>query len=511
MAYLLGIDIGTTGARAIIVDSADGRLVASGTAEYSLYTPRPLWAEQDANAWWTGTCAAVRAALAQAGDAVADEIAGIGLSGQMHGVVLLDDVGEVIGRSLIWADGRTAAQCSEMTEKIGVARLVEITNNVATVGMSAPKLLWLRTHKPEEWARARTFLLPKDFVRYKLTGTFATEVSDASGTLLLDVPRRQWSQEIADALDIPASMLPPVYESVEVSARVSAAGAAATGLKAGVPVVGGGGDQAAGGIGNGIIRPGVVSATIGSSGVVFAYADKPIRDPLGRVNSFCGAAPGSWFVMGVTQGAGLSLRWLRDELGHPERAVAARDGADAYDLMINAAAGVAAGSDGLLFLPYLMGERTPHLDPQARGVWFGLTAATRWPQMVRSVLEGVAYSLNDGLELITGLGAGADEIRLSGGGARGLLWRQILADVFGTSVTLLNVSEGGAYGAALLAGVGAGVWPDVAAACAATLRPTETLQPDPMNVATYRKYYAIYTDLYPRLKPAYAALQAAAG
>lgn len=504
MSYLLGIDIGTSGARAIIIESNDGRVVASGTAEYPLYTPHPLWAEQDANDWWEATCLAVRRALGQVGNNI--EIAGIGLTGQMHGVVLLGEGGEVLGRSLIWCDGRTEAQRLEMTKLVGAERLVAITNNVATVGMSAPKLLWLRENEPEQWQAARTFLLPKDFIRYKLTGEFATEVSDASGTLLLDVPRRRWSQEILDALNLPASLLPPVYESVEVSARVSNAGAAACGLKPGIVVVGGGADQAAGGIGTGIIIPGVVSATIGSSGVVFTYSDKPLYDPKGRLNSFCGAVPGSWFIMGVTQSAGLSLRWLRDELGHPERAVAARDGVDSYDLLMQAAARANIGSDGLLFLPYLMGERTPHLDSQARGVWFGLTTASKWPQMVRSVLEGVAYSLRDCLELIEGLGVIVNEIRLSGGGARSEVWRQILADVFGTSLTQLNATEGPAYGAALLAGVGAGVWPDVSGACAATLQVTEQRHPDAAHVDIYKKYYRLYTELYPCLKSMYPRL-----
>ena len=501
MAYLLGIDIGTSGTRAIVVDSADGRLVASGTAEYPLLTPRPRWAEQDANLWWAATGQAVRQALAATGPV---EIVGIGLSGQMHGVVLLDEGGEVLGPSLLWCDGRTEAECAEITERVGAARLIEITGNVATVGMSAPKLLWLRRHELGQWAAARHFLLPKDFIRYRLTGELAGEVSDASGTLLFDVPNRRWSSEILAALDLDPAILPPVYESVEVSGRLSRAGAAALGLLPGIPVVGGGGDQAAGAIGNGIIKPGLISATIGSSGVVFAPADTPVRDPLGRLNAFCSAVPGSWFVMGVTQGAGLSLRWVRDELlAHSQLPVES-----AYDDLTAVAANAPAGSAGLLFLPYLMGERTPHLDPQARGGWVGLTAAHRWSHMVRSVLEGVTYSLRDGLELIRELGVPIEEIRLSGGGARGALWRQMQADVFNSPVTLLNSSEGPAYGAALLAGVGAAVWPDVATACAATLHPAETRQPDPVSAQVYARYYPLYRQLYAALKPTYTALAA---
>ena len=500
MAYLLGIDIGTSGARAIVIDSQDGRLVGSGSAEYPLVTPRPLWAEQDANKWWAGTQRAVRQAIAEAGSV---EIAGIGLSGQMHGVVLLDERGEVLGPSLIWCDGRTEAECEEITRLVGAERLIEITGNVATAGMSAPKLLWLRRHEPRQWAAARHFLLPKDFIRYRLTGVLAGEVSDASGTLLFDVPQRRWSDEILAALELSPELLPPVYESVEVSARLSTAGAAACGLSAGIPVVGGGGDQAAGAIGNGIIEPGLISATIGSSGVIFAPAARPVRDPQGRLNAFCAAVPGGWFVMGVTQGAGLSFRWLRDEL---LRHGGTTDGS--YDELTAAAILAPTGSEGLLYLPYLMGERTPHLDPQARGGWVGLTAAHHWPHMVRSVLEGVTYSLRDGLELIEELGLPVAEIRLSGGGAQSELWRQIQADVFDHPVTLLNSSEGPAYGAALLAGVGTKVWPDLKTACAATLRPAETRQPNPTAVAAYRKYYPIYQKLYAALKPTYQALAA---
>jgi xylulokinase len=502
MALLLGIDIGTSGTRAILVESGTGDIVAAGTAEYPLFTPRPLWAEQNPHDWWQGTVAAVRKATATYAEKTGynPEIAAIGLSGQMHGVVLLDEHLEPLGNALIWCDGRTEAECTEITARVGAEKLVEITGNVATVGMSAPKLLWVRRNLPDAWAKARHFLLPKDYIRYKLTGELAGEVSDASGTLLFDVPNRRWSQEILDALEITASMLPPVHESPVVSAYTNTAGATECGIAAGIPVVGGGADQAAGAVGNGIVTPGLVSSTIGSSGVVFAYADKPVLDPLGRLNAFCGSVPGSWFVMGVTQAAGLSLRWLRDELAHAERQQAATSGRDVYELLMETAGNAPPGSEGLYFLPYLMGERTPHLDPQARGGWIGLTAAHRWAHLVRSVLEGVTFSLRDCLTLIEELGLPVEEVRLSGGGARSAFWRQMQTDVFGRNVVTLNSTEGPAYGAALLAGVGAGVWTDVPSACSATLRQAEQLAPDAAQVALYRESYTHYRRLYPALK-----------
>jgi xylulokinase len=508
MSLLLGIDIGTTGARAILVDPADGRVVAGATREYPLHTPRPLWAEQDALDWWRGAAGAVRDAL----DVARRETGGalvkaIGLSGQMHGVVLVDGAGAPLGRSLIWCDGRTQDECDEITSRVGAQRLIELTSNPALVGFSAPKILWVRKHQPREFERARKFLLPKDYVRLCLTGEYASEVSDASGTLLFDVEGRRWSAEMLSALDLDASLLPAVHESPVVSGTVTAAVAAELGLAAGTPVVGGGGDQAAGAVGNGIVRRGLVSSTIGSSGVVFAYAEKPVRDPGGRVHTFCHAVPGSWHVMGVTQGAGLSLRWFRDEVAGPlEAEAAARAGRDPYDMLSEAAAAVPPGSDGLFFLPYLMGERTPHLDPQARGVWFGLTAAHRRAHLTRSVMEGVTYSLRDCLEILLEMGVTVEEIRASGGGGRSPLWRQIQADVFGREVATINAAEGPAYGAALLAGVGTGQWSSVPEACAATIKVLTRVKPRAEAQAAYEKGYPIYRDVYTRLKTLYPRL-----
>ncbi len=499
---LLGIDVGTTGARALLV-SEDGTVLASDTQEYPLHTPRPLWAEQDARDWWQGTVAAVRGALSQLEHP--GHVTAIGLSGQMHGVVLLDAAGEPVAPAMLWCDGRTEEECREITRRIGSERLIELTANPALAGFSVPKLLWMRRHRPDAWGAARRFLLPKDYIRYKLSGDFATEVSDASGTLLFDVANRRWSQPMLDALELDPSLLPPVHESTVVSTRLSADAARDLGLEAGTPIVGGGGDQAAGAVGAGIVTTGLVSVTVGSSGVVFAHADKPLRDPRGRVHTFCHAVPGAWHVMGVTQGAGLSLRWMRDQIFGPlEMEASLSAGKDPYEVMTERAAAIPAGSDGLVFLPYLMGERTPHLDARARGVFCGLTAAHTQSHMVRSVLEGVAYSLRDCLEILTGMGVPSREVRVAGGGARSSLWRQILADVLGHEVFTINATEGPAYGAALLAGVGTAVWPDVPAACAATVRIDGRVEPH--AVAAYARAYPLYRELYERLAPVFPRL-----
>jgi xylulokinase len=419
----------------------------------------------------------------------------------MHGVVLVDGAGRALGRSLIWCDGRTQQECEEITSRVGALRLIELTSNPALAGFSAPKLLWLRRHRAEEYGRARRFLLPKDYVRLRLTGEYVSEVSDASGTLLFDVSHRRWSDEMLRRLDIDPALLPPVFESPVPSATVSASAAEELGLRAGTPVVGGGGDQAAGAVGNGIVRPGLVSSTIGSSGVVFAFAAEPVRDARGRVHTFCHAVPGAWHVMGVTQGAGLSLRWFRDQLAAGE----------SYEALTGQAANVPAGSDGLWFLPYLMGERTPHLDPQARGVWFGLTAAHTRAHLTRSVLEGVAYSLKDCLDILVAMGLPVGEVRASGGGGRSALWRQIQADVFGREVVSVHATEGPAYGAALLAGVGTGAWSSVAEACEACVRIAFRTPPDAAARGVYEHGHAVYRRIYEQVAALYAEASAPGG
>src|SRR5215213_9387525 len=467
MSNLLGIDVGTTGTRAIVID-ARGRIIGSATHEHVPFaSPQTGWAEQDPRDWWQATCGAVPAALAAAGIR-GEEITSVGFSGQMHGSVLLDDRGEVIRPALIWCDQRTGVQCREITDTVGAARLIELTYNPALTGFTLPKLLWVRQHEPQAWAQLTAVLLPKDYVRYRLTGDRATDVADASGTLLFDVGGRRWSGDMLDAMDLDAAILPRAYESPEVTGTVSSDGAAATGLRQGTPVVAGGGDQAAGAVGMGIVRAGAVSATIGTSGVVFAATDRPALDPRGRVHTFCHAVPGRWHIMGVTQGAGLSLRWFRDQFG-----AGADDGRDPYERLTDEAARVPPGAGGVLWAPYLMGERTPHLDPQARAELVGLAASHTRAHVIRAILEGVTFSLKDTFSIFEEMGVPVESIRLGGGGARSKVWRQIQADVYGREVELVEADEG----AALLAGVGGGAWASVEEACAGAVRVRECVSP----------------------------------
>jgi len=502
MTYLLGIDVGTTGSKAVLIDT-EGVVRASATTEYPMYTPRPLWAEQNPSDWWSATVTSIRQVLS--GEDVARQVAGIGLTGQMHGLVLLDSAGQVLRPCIMWNDQRTAPQCAAITEQVGAGNVLRLTGNPVLPGFTAPKIVWVRENEPEVYARTGKVLLPKDYVRYRLTGGFFSEVSDASGTSLFDVGNRCWSDEMLEALNVPRQWLPEVTESPVASARVSAEAARETGLLEGTPVVGGGGDQAAQAVGTGIIAEGLVSATLGTSGVVFAASDTYRVEPHGLLHAFCHAVPGQWHLMGVMLSAAGSFRWYRDTLGDMERARAAETGEDAYDLLTRAAEEVAPGCEGLIFLPYLTGERTPYPDPNARGVFFGLTLRHGKAHLTRAVLEGVAYGLRDSLELMRALGLAIEQVRVSGGGARSALWRQILADVFNTPIVTVNVTEGAAYGAALLAGVGAGVYPDVAAACARAIRLTGETQPGPA-ASVYADYYPRYRALYPALKSEFAAL-----
>jgi len=424
----------------------------------------------------------------------------------MHGSVFLDAAGQVLRPAILWCDQRTAAQCDWITQRAGREVVVRETCNPVLTGFTAPKIVWLQQHEPAAWARVAKVLLPKDYVRYQLTGEFATEVSDASGTSLLNVRERRWSAPMLEAVGLRPDMLPAVFESPEVSGKISAAAAEATGLGAGTPVVGGGGDQAAGAVGNGIVEPGVISVTTGTSGVVFAYMDTPEMDPELRTHTFCHAVPGKWHVMGVMLSAGGSLRWYRDTLGSEERAVAERMGVDPYELLCAQAAQAEAGCRGLVFLPYLSGERTPYPDPHARGVFFGLSLWHRREHLVRSVLEGVSYGLRDSLEILRGLGLPIRQVRASGGGARSDLWRQIQADVFGCELVTINVDEGPAFGAALLAGVGAGVYPSVPEACRRTITVTQRTEPNPDTAQVYERYYQVYRKLYPALRDRFADL-----
>ncbi len=502
---LLGIDVSTTGAKALVINE-QGEVIASATEEYPLYTPRPLWSEQDPADWWTGAQRAIRRALAMPGVS-ADDIQGIGLTGQMHGLVLLDEAGNVLRPAILWNDQRTGPQCEEITASAGgLKRLIALTGNAVLPGFTAPKVVWVRENEPDIYGKIAHILLPKDYIRYCLTGEFATEVSDASGTALFDVGNRRWSATMAGLLEIPMGWLPDCYESHVVSGEISASAAAATGLAAGTPVVGGGGDQAAQAVGSGIVRPGIISVTSGTSGVVFAYADSYAPEPDGRLHVFCHAVPGAWHAMGVMLSAGGAFRWFRDTLAGEERAEAAAAGGDPYDLLTAQAARVPPGAEGLLFLPYLTGERCPYPDPNARGAFVGLTLRHGKGHMVRSVLEGVSYGLRDSLELIKGLGVPIEQVRASGGGARSPLWRQIQADIFGTELVLINVTEGAAFGAALLAGIGAGVYRDVREAVDAAVRVVSSTAPDPVAAQAYEGLYPLYRGLYPALKPTFDAL-----
>jgi xylulokinase len=485
---LLGIDVGTGGTRAVLLDDT-GRVLSAATAEHTeMASPQLGWAEQDPRDWWRAARAAVKDCLAQT-NTNASEIAAIGLSGQMHGLVMLDAAGEVVRPALIWCDQRTEEECRAITERVGAKRLIDLVANPALTGFTLPKIWWVRAHEPKNWSRVRSVMLPKDYVRFKLTGARATDVADASGTLMFDVVNRRWSAEMLQASDLQSEILPEVFESPEITGRVSKEGAESSGLREGTPVVAGGGDQAAGAVGMGIVEPGNVSATIGTSGVVFAATSSPVVEPKGRIHTFCHAIPGRWHVMGVTQGAGLSLRWFRDQFG----------GAS-YDVLMKEAAAAPAGADGLLWAPYLMGERTPHLDPNARGALVGLTAQHTRAHVIRAILEGVAFSLRDTFTIFRDLGVPVKSIRLGGGGARSPLWQQIQADVYGMPVNLIAAEEGAAYGAALLAGVGAGAWPSVDEACKTAVHVAKRVEPLTENVDLLNRRYEEYAKLYPALR-----------
>ena len=491
---LLGIDVGTGGSRALVIDEA-GRVVASATFEHAPFaSPQTGWAEQDPRDWWRATTEAVRAVLSKH-EVRAEEIGCVGLTGQMHGAVLLDERDEPVRPAIIWCDLRTAAQCRALTKRVGAERLIELVMNPALEGFTLPKLLWVREAEPELWSRVRTVLLPKDYLRLRLTGEHATDVADASGTLLFDVRQRKWSREMLDHAELDKSLLPHVYESPEITGRVSAEGATATGLHEGTPVVAGAGDQAAGAVGMGIVEAGAVSATIGTSGVVFAATARPALDRLGRVHTFCHAVPGRWHVMGVTQAAGLSLHWFRDRFG-----AGTDDGSDPYERLIAEAAMAPAGADGVLWAPYLMGERTPHLDPRARAALVGLTASHTRAHIIRAILEGVAFSLRDTLTIFREMNVPVETIRLGGGGARSTLWQQIQADVYGHGVEIVEAEEGAAYGAALLAGVGGRVWASVDEACATAVRIRTRIKPEPQSARLMDERYQSYQMIYPALR-----------
>jgi xylulokinase len=495
MSIFIGIDTSTTATKALLMD-AQGSVLGVASSEYTYETPHPLWSEQDPSLWWHGTVQSIRDVLKKTGVDAA-QIKGIGLTGQMHGLVLLDEKGAVLRPAILWNDQRTASQCDTIRFKLGRENLIRITGNDALTGFTAPKILWVQEHEPEIWKRTRHILLPKDYVRYKMTGAFGMDKADGAGTILFDLAKRDWSAEVLSALDIPAGYLPPTSEGTDVTGELTASIAEELGLPAGIPVFGGGGDQAASAVGTGAVRAGVVSISLGTSGVVFATTDSPVVEPEGRLHAFCHSVPGKWHLMGVMLSAAGSLRWHRDTFAPNTD----------YDSLLEPASQIPAGSDGLFFLPYLTGERTPHPDPLARGAFIGLTVRHSLPHLTRSVLEGVSFGLRDSFELMKSAGLeNITQVRVTGGGARSPLWRQILADVLQAEVVTVNATEGAAYGGALLAATGAGVFSSVESACDASVKITGSTLPDPAQADRYLERYSLYRELYPALKPSFARM-----
>ncbi len=495
MAYFLGIDTSTTSSKALIIDER-GEVIAVASSPHTLQTPKPLWSEQNPLEWWEAVSASIRSVLEKAGIS-GDRIAAVGLTGQMHGLVLLNDAGNVLRPAILWNDQRTQSQCDEIHQRVGKEKFIQITGNVALTGFTAPKILWVKENEPDVYAKAKHVLLPKDYVRYKLTGEYAMDKADGAGTVLFDLKKRDWSDEVLAALDIPRAWMPKTFEGTEFTGYINEEAARLTGLKAGIPVAAGGGDQAAGAVGVGAVEPGIVGLTVGTSGVVFATTPSALIEPEGRLHAFCHAVPNMWHFMGVMLSAAGSLQWYRDTLA-PNMS---------FDDLLKEAEAIHEGSEGLQFLPYLSGERTPHPDPLARGAFIGLTLRHSRAHMTRAVLEGVAFGLKDSFTLIQNAGLGkVTQVRASGGGTKGALWRQIMADVLNAELVTVNTTEGGAYGAALLAGVGTGAWNSVAEACNACIKITGSTQPKASSVDAYRKSYAIYQGLYPALKESFRAL-----
>lgn len=490
--YFLGIDTSTTSSKALLIDE-QGNVVAVASHPHTLQTPKPLWSEQDPREWWEAVSASIRSVLEKA-DVSGEGIGAVGLTGQMHGLVLLDDDGNVLRPAILWNDQRTQSQCDEIHQIVGREKFIQITGNVALTGFTAPKILWVKENEPDVFAKAKHVLLPKDYVRLKLTGEYAMDKADGAGTVLFDLKARDWSDEILSALDIPRAWMPKTFEGTEFTGYVTEEAAALTGLKVGTPVAAGGGDQAAGAVGVGAVDPGIIGLTVGTSGVVFAATPSALIEPEGRLHAFCHAVPGMWHFMGVMLSAAGSLQWYRDTLA-PDVS---------FDDLLKEAELIPAGSEGLQFLPYLSGERTPHPDPLARGAFIGLTLRHSRAYMTRAVLEGVAFGIRDSFTLIQNAGLGKiTQVRASGGGTKGALWRQIMASVLNAELVTVNTTEGGAYGAALLAGVGAGAWSDVVSACDACIKITGNTLPVPADVETYEKSYEVYQGLYPVLKSSF--------
>jgi len=503
--YFLGLDVGTSGLKTVLIDAA-GRVVTTNIQDYPIYSPKPLWSEQDPQDWWLAAIKGIRQAIKDARIKPA-EVAGLGLSGQMHGSVFLADGIKPLRRAILWNDQRTADECAAIEKAAGGRKsLIRMVANPALAGYTAPKILWLRNHEPNVYKKVRHILLPKDYLRLCLTGDYATEVSDASGTLLLDVHKRTWRLGLIKKLGLDPDWFPKCYESPDVTGRINDFAAKLTGLPAGVPVVGGGGDQACGAVGSGIVGPGIVSATLGTSGVVFAYSDRPDYDPDGRLQTMCHAVPGKWCVFGCMLAAGGSFQWFRNQLGRQEIDQAKRRKIDPYQLLIDQAETAQPGCEGLFFLPYLTGERCPYPDPCARAGFIGITARTDRAALIRSVLEGITYGMSDQIRIMRDMGVRITQVRASGGGARSEVWRRLQADIYNAAVVTVNVAEGSALGAAILAAVGTGQFASVPQACAKIIKTLNPVKPDPKRVKLYARHYVEYRKLYQVLKPQFPVL-----
>jgi xylulokinase len=473
-----------------------GQVIGVASSPHTLQTPKPLWSEQDPLEWWSAVSASIKSVMQNTG-INADRIAAVGLTGQMHGLVMLDEAGNVLRPAILWNDQRTQSQCDEIHRRIGKERFIQITGNVALTGFTAPKILWVKENEPQLYKKARHVLLPKDYIRYKLTGQYAMDKADGAGTVLFDLKARDWSPEVLAALEIDAAWMPPTFEGPEFTGQVTDEAASITGLMAGTPVAAGGGDQAAQAVGVGAVEPGIVGLTVGTSGVIFATTPSALIEPEGRLHAFCHAVPGMWHFMGVMLSAAGSLAWYRDTLA----------GEMSFDDLLKEAESAPAGSEGLQFLPYLSGERTPYPDPLARGAFIGLTLRHGRAHMTRAVLEGVSFGLKDSFTLIQNAGLGkVTQVRASGGGTKGALWRQILASVLEAELVTVNTTEGAAYGAALLAGVGAGVWSNVPSACNVCVKITGSTLPHDSQLNTYRTSYSLYQELFPALKSSFGKM-----
>jgi xylulokinase len=498
MDYLLGIDVGTTGIKAALFDT-QGRLIYSITKDYPLITPHPNWVEQNPSDWWEKTQEALKD-ITENSKISANQIKAIGLSGQMHSSVFLDKKGEVVRPCILWCDQRTDKECQEIINRVGEEKLVSITGNTAMTGFTAPKVLWLRNNEPENYKQLDKLLMPKDYIRYKLTGKLSAEFSDASATILFNIKEKEWDEELLKVLDIDASILPDCCESIDICGKVKEEVAKVTGILSGTPIVAGGADNTCGAVGTGVVKEGVMMVSLGTSGIVFCPTANPKFDKGRRIHAFCHSVPGEWYLMGCMLSAGGAFRWFRDVLGIKEKEIAKNKGIDPYEILIESIKEISVGSEGLFFLPYLTGERSPHNDPYAKGVYIGLTLRHNKKHMIRALLEGVSFGLRDSLEVVKELGQEIKEVRITGGGARSPIWRQILSDIFNLPLKTITSAEGPAQGAAIMAGVGVGIYESIEKACDKIIKIKETTNPIKENVEKYEKFYKIYRKLYKSLK-----------